>query len=133
SCPMPGPDIGQARADFNLRSAAGSRFSDIDVDLWRDLAPRRSPPRSRLLARHEMGERLDVVLGKRIGDLRHDDIAAAAPRALLVVVQRLDDILLALRREARRLALALEPFEMALAAMTLGLELGAGPGELGGA
>ena len=81
------------------------------------------------LPRHEMSDRLDVVFVQGISDLRHDDIAAAPPRAVLVIMQRLDDEFLALTRKARHFALARECLSMALGAMAFIGELSARLGQ----
>jgi hypothetical protein len=71
------------------------------------------------LARHEMRDRLDVVVGHRIGDLWHDDVAAPPPRAMLIVVQGVDNGFLALPGQAPDPALADECIEVTLRAVTV--------------
>jgi hypothetical protein len=50
-------------------------------------------------------DRFDVVLVQRMGDLRHDDVAAPAARAVLIVVQRFYDRFLTLPSQSRNFAL----------------------------
>jgi hypothetical protein len=56
--------------------------------------------------REIMCERDDFLFAQGIGDLRHRRHAAAGPRARLVVVQRLEQVILALAGEAGNRACA---------------------------
>jgi hypothetical protein len=77
-----------------------------------------------------VGEGLDILLAQAKGYLGHCRIAAPAANSRLIILQRLDQNLLALPSQARNFTLTGKTWQMAICAPTGSGELGASQAQL---